>query len=172
MNRALLTDKIVASKNVKGISWKTLAEAIGLSPGFATAALLGQMSLSKEESQKIGQLLDLNEDEIAMLQQVPYRGSLPTAIPIDPLIYRFYEITQVFGSTLKALIEEEFGDGIMSAIDFEVDVDRVSDPKGDRAGTDAMRSTSSLSRPGQNIQTASPNRAEPHAYVGASEYPH
>jgi len=66
------------------------------------------------------------------LQQVPYRGSLPTAIPTDPLIYRFYEITQVFGTTLKALIEEEFGDGIMSAIDFELSVDRVPDPKGDR----------------------------------------
>jgi cyanate lyase len=132
MNRSCLNEKILASKNVKGISWKALAKAIGLSPGFATAALLGQMSLSKDEAQKIGQLLNLTEDEIVLLQQIPYRGSLPTAIPIDPLIYRFYEITQVFGSTLKALIEEEFGDGIMSAIDFEVDVDRVSDPKGDR----------------------------------------
>jgi cyanate lyase len=132
MNRALLTEKIVASKSVKGISWKSLAKAIGLSPGFATAALLGQMSLRMDEAQKVGELLDLTEDEIALLQQVPSRGSLPTAIPIDPLIYRFYEITQVFGSTLKALIEEEFGDGIMSAIDFEVDVDRVFDPEGDR----------------------------------------
>ena len=105
MNRALLTEKIVASKSVKGISWKSLAKAIGLSPGFATAALLGQMSLRMDEAQKVGELLDLTEDEIALLQQVPSRGSLPTAIPIDPLIYRFYEITQVFGSTFKALIE-------------------------------------------------------------------
>jgi cyanate lyase len=132
MNRQLLTEKIVLRKYVKGINWKKLAEAIGRSPGFATAALLGQMSLSKDEAQRAGQLLDLSEDEIALLQQVPYRGSLPTAIPIDPLIYRFYEITQVFGTTLKALIEEEFGDGIMSAIDFELNVDRISDPKGDR----------------------------------------
>ena len=90
------------------------------------------MSLTADEAQKTGHLLGLNEDEIALLQQVPYRGSLPTAIPVDPLIYRFYEITQVFGTTLKALIEEEFGDGIMSAIDFELSVDRVPDPKGDR----------------------------------------
>jgi cyanate lyase len=132
MNRRSLTEKIVALKRSKGISWKVLAETIGRSPGFATAALLGQMSLSEAEARKVGQLLGLADDEIALLQQVPYRGSLPAAIPVDPLIYRFYEITQVFGTTLKALIEEEFGDGIMSAIDFELDVDRVSDPKGDR----------------------------------------
>jgi cyanate lyase len=132
MNRLLLAEKIVALKHTKGISWKELAQAIGRSPGFATAALLGQMALSRDEAQRTGHLLGLNEDEIALLQQVPYRGSLPTAIPTDPLIYRFYEITQVFGTTLKALIEEEFGDGIMSAIDFELSVDRVPDPKGDR----------------------------------------
>jgi cyanate lyase len=132
MNRQSLTEKIAALKQVKGISWKDLAQAIGRSPGFATAALLGQMSLSRDEAQKAGHLLGLTEDEITLLQQTPYRGSLLTAIPIDPLIYRFYEITQVFGTTLKALIEEEFGDGIMSAIDFELSVDRVPDPKGDR----------------------------------------
>ncbi len=132
MDRQLLTEKIVALKQVKRIAWKDLAEAIGRSPGFATAALLGQLSLSKDEAQKAGHLLGLNEDEIALLQQTPYRGSLPTAIPTDPLIYRFHEITQGFGTTLKALIKEEFGDGIMSAIDFELSVDRVSDPKGDR----------------------------------------
>jgi cyanate lyase len=132
MTRQSLTEKIVAVKQAKGISWRVLAETIGRSPTFATAAFLGQMSLTHDEAQKAGELLGLNEDEIALLQQVPYRGSLPTAIPVDPLIYRFYEITQVFGSTLKALIEEEFGDGIMSAIDFELGVERLPDPKGDR----------------------------------------
>jgi len=132
MNRQSLTEKIVAQKLIKGISWKALAEAIGRSPGFATAALLGQMSLSKDEAEKAGILLGLNDHEIALLEQVPYRGSLPTSVPVDPLIYRFHEITQVFGTTLKALIEEEFGDGIMSAIDFELNVDRIADPKGDR----------------------------------------
>jgi len=132
MNRQLLTEKIVTLKATKKISWKTLAEAIGRSPGFATAALLGQMSLSKEEAERAGHLLGLNEEEIALLQQVPSRGSLSAVVPVDPLIYRFYEITQVFGTTLKSLIEEEFGDGIMSAIDFELSVDRIPDPKGDR----------------------------------------
>jgi cyanate lyase len=133
MNRQSLAEKIVALKHAKQISWKRLAEAIRRSPGFVTAALLGQMSLNTDEAQTVGRLLGLNEDEVALLQQTPYRGSLPTAIPTDPLIYRFYEITQVFGTTLKALIEEEFGDGIMSAIDFELSVERVPDPKGDRA---------------------------------------
>ena len=132
MNRQLLAEKITALKHRRGIRWKQLAEAMGRSPGFATAALLGQMSLSSEEAEKAGELLGLEQDEIALLQQVPYRVSLPGAIPTDPLIYRFYEITQVFGTTLKALIEEEFGDGIMSAIDFELSVDRLPDPKGDR----------------------------------------
>ena len=132
MNRQLLAERIVTLMQAKGLSWKRLAEAISRSPGFATAALLGQMSLSADEAHNVGNLLGLNKDEVALLQQVPYRGSLPSTIPTDPLIYRFYEITQVFGTTLKALIEEEFGDGIMSAIDFELNVDRVPDPKGDR----------------------------------------
>jgi cyanate lyase len=86
----------------------------------------------RHEAETIGRLLSLNEDEIALLERTPYRGSLPTAIPTDPLIYRLYEITQVFGTTFKELIEEEFSDGIMSAIDFELSVERIPDPKGDR----------------------------------------
>jgi cyanate lyase len=132
MDRQALAEKITALKHTKQISWRQLADAVGRSPGFATAALLGQMSLAKDEAETIGRLLSLNEDEITLLQRTPYRSSLPTAIPTDPLIYRFYEITQVFGTTLKALIEEEFGDGIMSAIDFELSVERIPDPKGDR----------------------------------------
>jgi cyanate lyase len=83
----------------------------------------------KDDAQKIAHLLGLDEDQIARLQQVPFRGSLPAAIPTDPLIYRFYEFTPGFGTTLKVLIEEEFGDGIMSAIDFELSVERVPDPR-------------------------------------------
>jgi cyanate lyase len=93
----------MALKHAKRISWKELAEAIGGSPGFATAALFGQMLLSKDEARKTGHLLGLNEDEVALLQQAPYRGSLPTAVPTDPLIDRFYEITQAFGTTLRVL---------------------------------------------------------------------
>jgi cyanate lyase len=132
MDRQSLAEKIKVLKHTKQISWRQIAGAVGRSPGFITAALLGQMSLGKDEAETIGRLLSLDEDEIALLQQTPYRGSLPTAIPTDPLIYRFYEITQVFGTTLKELIEEEFGDGIMSAIDFELSVERIPDPKGDR----------------------------------------
>jgi cyanate lyase len=132
MDRQALAEKIIAVKLEKQITWKQLAEAIGRSPGFVTAALLGQMSLNKDEAETIGRLLSLEGNETTLLQRTPYRGSLPTTIPTDPLIYRFYEITQVFGTTLKALIEEEFGDGIMSAIDFELSVERIPDSKGDR----------------------------------------
>jgi cyanate lyase len=132
MDRQALAEKIMVLKHTKQLSWRQLADAVGRSPGFVTAALLGHMSLSKDEAETIGRVLSLNEDEVALLQRTPYRGSLPTLIPTDPLIYRFYEITQVFGTTLKALIEEEFGDGIMSAIDFELGVDRIPDSKGDR----------------------------------------
>jgi cyanate lyase len=82
--------------------------------------------------EKLGKLLDLGKEEVLLLQEVPYKGSLPTAVPTDPLIYRFYELVNVYGTTFKALIHEEFGDGIMSAIDFRMDLTREPDPKGDR----------------------------------------
>jgi cyanate lyase len=132
MSREELTQKIVAAKAKKSVTWKQLAEAMGRSPAWATAALLGQMSMSGEEAGAAGRLLGLSEDDVALLQTVPMRGSLGQAVPTDPLIYRFYELIQVYGTTLKALIEEEFGDGIMSAIDFSMDLERVPDPKGDR----------------------------------------
>ena len=131
-SREQLAEKITIAKVKKNLTWPALAQAIGRSPAWATAALLGQMSMSKEEAQTIGGMLDLSEDEIALLQTVPYRGSLKESVPTDPLIYRFYELISVYGTTLKALIEEEFGDGIMSAIDFSMDLKRVADPKGDR----------------------------------------
>ena len=90
------------------------------------------MKLGKAEAEAAGKLLGLDEDEVALLQEVPYRGSLPTAVPTDPLIYRFYELVQVYGTTWKALIQEEFGDGIMSAIDFDMVIERQPDQKGDR----------------------------------------
>ncbi|SFJ75448.1 cyanase [Celeribacter neptunius] len=132
--RAELTEKIVAHKTYHGKKWVDVAAAVGQSKEWTTAALLGQLSLSKEQIAAASGALDLefSEEEIALLMTPPYRGSLPTAVPTDPLIYRFYEITNVFGSTIKALIEEEFGDGIMSAIDFTMDIERSKDPKGDR----------------------------------------
>ncbi|HXQ49911.1 MAG TPA: cyanase [Stellaceae bacterium] len=133
MTRAQLTEKITAIRRKKRLSWQAIAREIGpLSPIFCTAALLGQMKLEKSEAEAAGRILGLDEDEVGLLQEVPYRGGLPTTVPTDPLIYRFYELLQVYGPTLKALIEEEFGDGIMSAIDFDMAFERQPDPKGDR----------------------------------------
>lgn len=132
MTRNEVTELIILQKMVKQLTWPQLAEAIGLSKEWTTAALLGQMTLTAAQAAKIGAMLDLPGDAIAQLQVVPYKGSLPTSIPTDPLIYRFYELVNVYGTTFKALIHEEFGDGIMSAIDFSMDLKREPDPKGDR----------------------------------------
>ena len=133
MTRTDLTEKIAAIRRRKGLAWRAIAAAIGPgSPVYYTAALQGQMKLSAGEAEAAGRLLGLDQDEVLLLQEVPYRGSLPTAVPTDPVIYRFYELVQVYGTTLKALIEEEFGDGIMSAIDFDMALERQPDPKGDR----------------------------------------
>ena len=133
MDRTALTQKIATLKRKSGLTWKAIAAKIGpRSSVYYTAALHGQMRLSKAEAEGAGRVLDLDEDEVALLQEVPYRGSLPTAVPTDPLIYRFYELVQVYGTTWKSLIEEEFGDGIMSAIDFDMTLERQPDQKGDR----------------------------------------
>jgi len=127
-----LARKIVAIKREKGLTWTVIAARIGHSPVWTCAACLGQMSMTAEAAEKTGALLGLDVEEIATLQDIPYRGALPTAVPTDPLIYRFYELAMVYGPTWKALIEEEFGDGIMSAIDFDMAIERQPDPKGDR----------------------------------------
>ncbi|MGK0304884.1 MAG: cyanate lyase [Gammaproteobacteria bacterium] len=132
MNRNEVTELIVLQKQLKNLTWPQLAEAVGQSKEWTTAALLGQMTLNAEQAKSVGDLLDLPDAAIAQLQIVPYKGSLPTIVPTDPLIYRFYELISVYGSTFKALINEEFGDGIMSAIDFDMDLSRKEDPKGDR----------------------------------------
>lgn len=133
MNRAELTEKIAVLKRMKKLSWREIAAQIGPgSPVYYTAALHGQMKLSPSEAESAGRVLGLSEEEVALLQEIPYRGSLPTAVPTDPLIYRFYELVQVYGTTWKALIQDEFGDGIMSAIDFDMSLERQPDQKGDR----------------------------------------
>ena len=132
MKRTDVTDLILVAKLKKGLKWAELAQAIGLSKEWTTAALLGQMTLDAGQAATIGKLLDLPTEAIAALQIVPYKGSLPTTVPTDPLIYRFYELISVYGTSIKELIHEEFGDGIMSAIDFSMDISRVPDPKGDR----------------------------------------
>ena len=133
MTRDELTRKILAAKRATRLSWKTIvAEIGGGSAVYLTAALMGQMRLRPEQAERAAKLFDLGEDEKLLLQEIPYRGSLPTAIPTDPLIYRFYELVQVYGTTWKELIQEEFGDGIMSAIDFDMSIERQPDQKGDR----------------------------------------
>ena len=133
MTRNELTCKILATKRAKGLTWKTIvAEIGGGSAVYLTAALMGQMKLRPEQAERAAKLLALDEDEKRLLQEIPYRGSLPTVVPTDPLIYRFYELVQVYGTTWKELIQEEFGDGIMSAIDFDMTIERQPDPKGDR----------------------------------------
>ncbi|MBK9218171.1 MAG: cyanase [Uliginosibacterium sp.] len=132
MKRYEVTEMIVAQKIAKQLKWSQIAEVVGLSKEWTTAALLGQMTLSAEQAAKVGALLDLPAEAITLLQVVPYKGSLPTAVPTDPLIYRFYELVNVYGSTFKELIHEEFGDGIMSAIDFKMDLQREPNPAGDR----------------------------------------
>jgi cyanate lyase len=132
MTRTDVTELVVMAKIKKGLTWTKLAKAVGQSKEWTTAALLGQMQMTKQQAEAAGKLLGLPADAILLLQQVPYKGSLPSAVPTDPLIYRFYELVNVYGTTFKALIHEEFGDGIMSAIDFKMDLTREPDPKGDR----------------------------------------
>ena len=127
-----VTDLIVFRKMKQGIKWASVAKKVGESKEWVTAACLGQMQMTKKQAETAGKIFGLTDEEIAWLQIVPYKGSLPSAVPTDPLIYRWYEIVNVYGTTIKELIHEEFGDGIMSAIDFSMDIQREADPKGDR----------------------------------------
>jgi cyanate lyase len=131
MTRADLTEKILDIKREKGWSWKYICGEIGgFSPMLIVGALLGQMKLTKPQAATAAELFGLAKAEQAMLNEVPNRGTpMP---PTDPLIYRFFELVMVNGPAWKALIEEEFGDGIMSAIDFDLEMERLPNPKGDR----------------------------------------
>ena len=132
MSRLEITEKIIATKVLKGLKWSDIAAKVGLSKEWVTAGCLGQMTFNAEQADVLAEIFGLNTHEKAWLMVVPYKGSLPTSVPTDPLIYRFYELVSVYGTTFKALIHEEFGDGIMSAIDFNMDLQRQPDPKGDR----------------------------------------
>ena len=133
MKRAELTERILDIKREKGWKWKTICEKIGgFSDTLIVGALLGQMKLTKPQAAKAAELFGLSKAEQAMLNEVPMRGAGVTMPPTDPLIYRFYELVMVNGPAWKALIEEEFGDGIMSAIDFDLQMERQPDPRGDR----------------------------------------
>lgn len=132
MNRNDVTEMIVSSRIKQGIKWADVAKQVGLSKEWVTAGCLGQMTFEKQQAEVIGRIFNLPQEAVQLLQVVPYKGSLPTAVPTDPLIYRFYELVSVYGTTFKELIHEEFGDGIMSAIDFKMDLKREPNPAGDR----------------------------------------
>ena len=136
MTRPEATDQILAAKKQQGVTFQEVAEAVGRDKVWVTAALMGQASMDKDEAEKAVSALGLGEgvasEVSSALQEMPMKGSLDSTVPVDPLIYRFHEITQVYGTSMKAVIHEMFGDGIMSAIDFEIDIQKKEDPKGDR----------------------------------------
>src|ERR1700738_4257984 len=133
MKRSDLTEKLLDIKREKGWSGKYICEEIGgYSEVLIVGAVLGQMKLTKPQAANAGELFGLSKSEIAMLNETPMRGEGTPMPPTDPLIYRFYELVMVNGPAWKALIEEEFGDGIMSAIDFDLQLERLPDPRGDR----------------------------------------
>ena len=128
--RLALADQILLAKARKDLSFAELADGTGLSEAFVTAALLGQHALPADAARLVGAKLALDEDAVLLLQSIPLRGSIEDRVPTDPTIYRFYEILQVYGTTLKALVHEKFGDGIISAINFKLVVKKVADPEG------------------------------------------
>jgi cyanate lyase len=133
MTREQLTEKILDIKREKNLTWAQIcAEIGGMSPVLVVGALLGQHKLVKPLAKKAAAIFGLSEIEEKMLNEVPMRGAGTTMPPTDPLIYRFYELVLVNGPAWKALIEEEFGDGIMSAIDFDMQMERLPNEKGDR----------------------------------------
>ena len=127
-----MTEAIMAAKIEKKASWADISQATGLSEIFVTSACLGQNSLEAEEAEKLGTFLGLGDDVVGCIQAYPMKATGVESVAKDPLIYRFFEIAYVYGGSLKEIIHEKFGDGIMSAIDFTMDVEKVEDPKGDR----------------------------------------
>jgi cyanate lyase len=132
MSRLTVTEKIITAKVTRGLKWADVAAQVGLSKEYVTAACLGQMAFTAAQAEVVAQFFGLDAQDQAWLKAVPYKGSLPSTVPTDPLIYRFYELVSVYGTTFKELIHEEFGDGIMSAIDFKMDLQREANPQGDR----------------------------------------
>jgi cyanate lyase len=132
LTRHGITEQIVIARLQKGLTWQQLADAIGKPVVWTTAALLGQQPIPAELGKVVVEMLGIDESAIPVLAAVPMRGGLPTAVPTDPTIYRFYEVLQVYGGAIKELIHEQFGDGIMSAINFSVDIQKKPHPAGDR----------------------------------------
>ncbi|MDT8913603.1 cyanase [Amycolatopsis sp. PS_44_ISF1] len=128
--RISLAAEAVQAKIAKDLTWQQIADVSGFSVAFTTAAVLGQQALPAGAARAVAGLLELGEDAVTLLQTIPARGSIPDRVPTDPTIYRFYEMLQVYGTTLKELVHEQFGDGIISAINFKLDVRKIADPDG------------------------------------------
>lgn len=132
ITREMATEQILLAKSQLNLTFEDIAEKVGRHPVWVASAIMGQATMNAEEARKLINLLELNKPVADALQTIPMKGSLDETIPVDPLIYRFHEIVQVYGTTLKAVIHDKFGDGIMSAIDFTMDIDKKDDPNGDR----------------------------------------
>ena len=132
MTREEATQMIMEAKKEKSLTFEAIAGKVGRHKVWTTAALLGQHPMTEDEADAATSILGLGPEVAAALQEYPMRGSVGRDVPVDPTIYRIHEVTQVYGTTMKALIHEEFGDGIMSAINFNMDIERVENPEGDR----------------------------------------
>jgi cyanate lyase len=132
MDRKAATEKIMQAKSQKGVTFEQISEKVGRDKVWVTAALFGQATMAADEAKAVADYLDLDDGVSVALQEIPMRGSLDAAVPVDPLIYRLYEIVQVYGTSIKALVHEMYGDGIVSAIDFTMDIKKKPDPHGDR----------------------------------------
>ena len=132
LSRAEAAERVLDAKEAKNMTFEELAGHLGRHEVWVATAVLGQATMSQEEAQSVTSLLGLEPEVATALAEIPSRGAFGGTVPVDPLLYRFFEIIQVFGPAIKAVIHEKFGDGIMSAIDFELDIRRKPDPKGDR----------------------------------------
>ncbi|MEX0732700.1 MAG: cyanase [Aquisalimonadaceae bacterium] len=132
MDKQAMREAIVAARAAKGMSWEELAGAVGLNPVFVCSAALGENSMLKPEADKLCEVLGLPSEVSAALQAYPNKGQRAATMITDPLVYRLNEVVMVYGETLKEVVQEKMGDGIVSAIDFTMDVEKVEDPKGDR----------------------------------------
>ena len=131
MNKEEMTDLIIASKKAKGLTWEGIAAEVGMGATWVTSACLGMNSTSEEVAKSLCEVLDLEDDVAVALQEFPHKA-WDKIVPQDPVVYRLYEIVGVYGDTIKEIIAEKFGDGIMSAIDFSMDIEKEENPKGDR----------------------------------------
>jgi cyanate lyase len=131
MNKLEMTEEIVLAKKNSNLSWEEISTKVGLAPVFLTSACFGMNSLKEEYAKKVCEVLDLNDEVFIVLQEFPNK-TWDFTIPQDPVVYRLYEIVGVYGETIKEIIGEKFGDGIMSAIDFSMDIDKEENPAGDR----------------------------------------